>query len=61
MVIDATFRQILGDASKSIANKTVAMVKSGSEQDEIVKYIRDILGSFLNGCVQKMERCMRDI
>lgn len=45
--IEASHKRILGDASKTIASRTMALVRSGANLQEVERFVRETLGATL--------------
>ncbi|MBK2258722.1 hypothetical protein [Francisella philomiragia] len=57
--VDSLFKQLLGDASKTISRRLKAMVEAGKFDDvELEKYVSSTISTFINPAKTKMKRIL---
>ena len=59
-VIETANIRLMRDGSVSMAKRVTTMIKAGSSVQEVEKYIKKTIGSFIEAVKGKMTRALRD-
>jgi hypothetical protein len=59
--IDTAHRKMLTDGAKTIARRSVAMIKAGKDSDDLQKFIAEQISSFIKPAKAKIKRTLENV